>query len=91
METDAQRLFMLETAGVDVKANGYTYKGIHDSPYTNPLMTEGRDHSVILRSTDVTECALAQGDTIKVDGTNYTARTQEPDGQGMTRVILEAV
>lgn len=58
------------------------YAGVGDIP------VESYSPAVTCRSADVAE--LEHGDSVTVDGSDYTIRSIQPDGTGITVLILEA-
>jgi hypothetical protein len=49
---------------------------------------EGKQASFICKTSDVS--SAAHGDTLVVSGTTYTVRGVQPDGTGVTTLILES-
>ena len=89
-ETPEVRHALLDAVGHDVVVGVYSYRGIFDEPSSEPYRTGGQMREVMMRTEDVTECGLADGVTIIIDGTSYTARRPRPDGTGMSIVPIEA-
>jgi hypothetical protein len=93
VETGLERLSMLNDFGVNVTVNGSTIKGIFDSPY-GPVEVGGevafsiQESSVLVRTSDIP--TVVQGTTMVVDGRSYVITDIQPDGTGMTTLMLEA-
>lgn len=93
VETNSDRLLMLNDFGVDVQFGGHTFKGIFDSPH-NPIDIGGevafsiQESSVFMRTSDTS--GIVQGSSILVDSRRYVVTDIQPDGTGMTNLVLEA-
>jgi len=48
----------------------------------------GRAPAAMVQSSEV--AGLVVGDTLTIEGVDYRVRTIEPDGQGVTRLVLHA-
>lgn len=91
IESDADRLGMLEDFGIAAVINGtINVTGIFDDKFkmVDELGQEIESAlpQLLCRSTDV--AAVTDGMTCVVNGTNYVVRTVEPDGTGFARLIL---
>jgi hypothetical protein len=62
-------------------------RGIFNNGYAEALSMAGSEPSFTAKSSDVS--GLVYGNVIAIGGTNYTVRVLEPDGTGMTRLVLE--
>ena len=73
-----------------------TFTGIFDAPHTaidiGEISVSDRRPTFLCRASDVPAGAKGgnAGDTLLVDGTTYRVIDLEPDGQGMTRIVLGA-
>ena len=64
--------------------------GIFDKPYSDALDIQGFSPSLTCASVDVADKALSRGARIDIPGEAvYRVATFEPDGTGVTRIILE--
>lgn len=68
---------------------GVVVAGVFDNAYADPLGFSGSTPSLLCASADVS--TAAQGTAVAVNGVNYTVAGIEPDGTGMTRLLLEKV
>jgi hypothetical protein len=57
--------------------------------YADPLGFSGSSPSLLAISTEMT--GLAQGSAVFFGGVNYTVTAIKPDGNGMTRLMLQEV
>lgn len=90
VESDADRLALLGDYSVSATINGVAVTGIFDDRFkmVDELSQEIESTlpQLICRSIDV--AGVTDGMSCIVNGVNYTVRTLEPDGTGMTRIIL---
>lgn len=91
VETATDREAMLADFGVDATVGRSTVRGILTSPYLEVLDTETpgtatRDHRFMARSGDV--AGIARGSTMEIEGTVYKVRSIQPDGTGITELVL---
>lgn len=92
VETASDRLFMLQDFGVSILYDGRTYTGIFDSDH-NPVATGGdldfsiQETRVLVRSSDFTN--LATGELLEINSTSYAVTEIQPDGTGMSTLMLE--
>ena len=63
-------------------------RGIFDNGTVQQLGMMTNDPSFIANGTDV--ASISAGNVITIGGNGYTVRTVEPDGTGITRLVLEA-
>lgn len=89
VESAADRLAMLEDFGITVTGPSGTFIGIFERTYVELLNITGHRPVVTARSTDLTVAGVSVGSTISADSTNYTVQVIEPDGSGITNLILE--
>tara|TARA_R110000823_G_scaffold314456_2_gene443676 strand:+ start:5707 stop:5997 length:291 start_codon:yes stop_codon:yes gene_type:complete len=93
VETLQERRTILSDFGVDVNLGTKTITGIFDSPHTS-LSVGGevpfsiQESYVVVQTVDVT--GVGQGSTLSISGANYVVTDVQPDGTGMTQLILEA-
>lgn len=96
IETEADRAIYLDIAdfGTTVtKADSSTFSAIWDyrfvlvQPNGLTVGTESREPRVSARTSDV--AGLTIGDSLTISGNAYVIRGVEPDGTGMTQLILE--
>jgi hypothetical protein len=62
-------------------------RGIFDNGYSEVLGVAGSEPSFTARTSDVS--GLSYGSVINIGGNNHTVRVVEPDGTGLTRLVLE--
>jgi hypothetical protein len=90
IESDADRLMLLEDWGEDATYGASTITGIFDDSYSDMVDIAGSVPVFTCRTSDVTAASVAVGGTLTVSAGSYTVRALEPDGTGMTRIVLEA-
>jgi len=103
VETDADRAVFLsadefgDSATYAISGGGSSlFTGIFDIPHIEVAMWDAsssdRRPTFLCRTSDVPVGAAGggAGDTLSVDGTTYKVVDLEPDGQGMTRIVLGA-
>ena len=81
--------FFSEADGFTVAAalnGGAELQVLFDNGYLDALDVASAAPSATCRTADVV--AAVQGDTLTVDGTDYTVRSVEPDGAGVTVLRL---
>jgi hypothetical protein len=78
---------MFSDFGVDATLNGTAVRGIFDDAYMDPLGMAGSQPALLCASADVS--AAAQGTAVVVNSVNYTVGSTQPDGTGMTRILLQ--
>lgn len=69
--------------------NGDTITGIFDSAYLDSLSVDSSSPVFLCASGDI--LGLGRGDEIEIDGIMYCVARLEPDGTGMTNIVLEAI
>ncbi len=81
----------ITTDNVTVTYAGGSFKAIFDRPYAamqpGDIDLESRQTVLIARTADV--ASLGKGTALTVQGDTYKLRHQEPDGTGLTRVLLK--
>ncbi len=73
--------------GVAVTVAGVSKVGIFDDAYIDPLGMAGSQPALLCASADVS--TAAQGTAVVVNSVNYTVGSIQPDGVGMTRLLLQ--
>lgn len=93
VETSQDRLKILSDFGVDVTVGTSTIKAIFDNPHQD--VTVGgevpfsiQECYITARSSDLS--SVGQGSTITIDSSSYVVTDIQPDGTGMSMVMLEA-
>lgn len=66
---------------------GVSVGGLFDDAYLDPLGMSGSQSSLLCASADVS--TAVQGTAVVVNGINYTVGSIQPDGSGMTRLLLQ--
>lgn len=91
LETSDDRVAMLAALGETFLWQGVEFPAVFETPYELTLGMDGA-HPVLTTDPDLAD-GIAVGDTVtRVDETtDYTVRSIEPDGFGMTRMSLERV
>jgi len=96
VESAADRLEFLDVDEFGVTATydgASTIQGIFDKDYIELLQGEvgiaSTGPQMLCRSSDVS--GVVQGKAVVVGGVSYTVKGIEPDGTGMTLLLLEAV
>lgn len=90
-ETDADRLAMIKAlGGLDCKIRGGCFWGIFDNASADALtLVESTDPVITCRSSDVTHLSMVKDDTIDICGDLWRIKKFEPDGTGITRILLK--
>jgi hypothetical protein len=87
LETDRDRLAYLTAFGEQVTINGQPVWAVADNAYVNVLdLAAGTRPQLIARSSDV--AAVVTGAGVVMQGTAYSVAEIQPDGTGMTTLIL---
>ena len=91
VETAADRTAMLADYGTTVtKADTSTFTGIFDNDFlavdVDESEVESSEPTLLARTADVSN--LAHGDTLTISAVSYTVRGIQPDGTGMTQIML---
>ncbi len=79
--------FLADFGTTATLAGGSTVTGIFDASAIDVLGAAGIGPMFTAKTSQVG--ALAYGDTLTLSGTGYAVRQNDPDGTGMTRLILE--
>lgn len=66
---------------------GVAMNGIFDDAYIDPLGIAGSQPSLLCKSADVS--GAAQGAAVVVNAVSYTVGSIQPDGTGITRLLLQ--
>ena len=91
VETAADRTALLADYGSTVtKADASTFVAIFDNDFLavdlDESEVESTEPTLLARTADVS--GLAHGDLLTISSTNYTVRGIQPDGTGMTQIML---
>lgn len=75
---------------VSATVGAATVLGVFDKPHLSALggAVGTTDPSFTLKSSDVSANSIARGTTLTISGTAYSVREIEPDGTGMTTLLL---
>jgi hypothetical protein len=87
VENSADRLAMLSDFGQTVSIDGSDVTAIYDEDYVESLDIAGTRPLLYCRTSDVE--SAGHGDSVEVDGIDYTVAKVQPDGTGLTVLILE--
>lgn len=71
-----------------IQKNGETFNGIFDNEYVSPGDISGSEPVIVCKTEDVEN--LQRNDVLERGSDLYTFILQEPDGTGVSRVILES-
>ena len=69
--------------------NGVSAEGIFDNGYNASFGMDGTQPSLLVKSSDAS--GAVRGTAVVVNSVSYTVQGIEPDGTGMTKLILEKV
>lgn len=87
---DLEALFSADEFAVVATVAGAAVNGIFDAAYQpsefGDVTLQGSEATLQVRASDVS--SVAYGAAVVVDGVNYTLRRNEPDGTGVTTLIL---
>lgn len=89
MITESLASFFTDFAATSATLGGTAVSGIFDNGYAEAFGMDGSAPSLTLKSSAA--AAAAHGTAVVVDGVNYTVQGIEPDGTGVTKLILEKV
>lgn len=91
LETRLNTAVMARLANASVVLSGNTMTGIFTTPYSDanvgPYGMASSAPAVTVPSSAITSDPV--GSAITVNGTSYQVAATEPDGSGLTRLILE--
>ncbi|MDQ1345051.1 MAG: hypothetical protein QG586_581 [Pseudomonadota bacterium] len=90
IETERDRLSMLRVLGETVRVGAVDLWAIFDHDYVLAGEVEQRVPTLTIRTSDAEAHCKAKGASVTVAGRVYRIRRHEPDGTGMSRLILEA-
>lgn len=90
VETDADRLAFFDTDefGVSATVGGNSLDGIFDNEYISALDMTGTQPVFLCRSSDAALYSITRGSVLVINGTSYTVQNSEPDGTGITKLVL---
>lgn len=71
--------------GVSVDVAGVQHVGLIDDAYAEQIGIGGSQPVLIVQ----TAAGIAHGAALTVQGVDYTVRAVQPDGAGLTRLLLE--
>lgn len=90
--TDLANFFDTDEHGTAATYSGSTVNGIFDNEFFEAdggtVGVESAQPLFTCQTDDVS--GIAHGDSITISGTAYTVRGVQPDGTGVTQLILEA-
>jgi hypothetical protein len=93
MDTDADLLELINgLGGVRVLASNGEFQGIFDRQYLSDgvgLEVEARTPALTCRSSDVDRLRLRKGAALTVPDGAFKVRRHEPDGTGISILVLE--
>lgn len=76
----------------DVSGVSGTFSGILDADYVGvgEVAVDSTAYRLTARTADVTAAGVTYGSTVTIEGADYTVRSMQPDGHGVTVMVLEA-
>jgi hypothetical protein len=86
LETDADRLAMLQAVGEQVTLAGASVWALWSSPYAETLGVSTRAPAVLVREIDA--AGVSQSSQLVRAGITYRVAAVEPDGTGMVTLQL---
>jgi len=92
VETSLERTTLLSDFGVDIDIGTKVIKGIFDSPH-NPLTVGAemqfsvQETFILVQTSDVS--GVGYGSTLTIDSKSYVVTDVQPDGTGMSTLMLE--
>ena len=90
MDTEHDRLSLIfALGGVYVLAGDGQFIAAFDREYAESIDIEGRVPLLHCRSSDVERLSLKKGVLVTVGDESFRVKRHEPDGTGMSRLILE--
>ncbi len=87
IETDADRLAMLQALGEPMTLDGVTVQAMWSAPYADSLGVASRVPGVLLRASDC--AAVTQSSVLVRAGVTYRVASVEPDGAGYVTLQLQ--
>jgi hypothetical protein len=87
LEDDYNEFFNTDEMAVSALIDGLPVDGIFDRPYIDTQEVSGYQPSLTCRSTDIDN--VLEDDPVMIDGVSYRVSGVEPDGTGITKLILE--
>ncbi|MBX9736529.1 MAG: hypothetical protein K2X32_06345 [Phycisphaerales bacterium] len=89
VEQDIASMLSVSEFGVDVTIAGLPVTAIFDAAYVDPLGVASVRPVLTCATTDV--ASVVRGAAVVIGSVNYVVRGIEPDGTGVTLLILERV
>jgi len=89
MDSQTDRLAMLQALGDLWHHGGIDFYGVFEMPYELMLGMDGYRPTLTVEAAKSDEIALSDTITRQNDNAIYTVRAREPDGTGMVRLVLE--
>ena len=91
IESDADRQAFMETFGVPVVISGETITGIFDNIYYEDLDVDTSQPMVMIITADAPNVDYDQSVIVSSASFSGTVTSVQPDGQGMTTLILKSL
>lgn len=89
IEARINNAVLAHLANVTATVGGVSVSAIFDNGYNAVMGIDGSTPVITAKSSDVS--SAVRGTAVVVDGVSYTVQGIEPDGLGITRLILELV
>lgn len=87
LESDADRLALLQAVGEPIVLDGASVWSVFGNAYIESLDVSGSQPVATCRTSDVT--AVTRASTVVHAGITYRVAVIQPDGTGMTQLVLE--
>lgn len=91
VESAADRAALLADFGVSAVSGASSLTVLYFAPYADAGEMAGYKPSALARTADVSSAGISFGSEIMIDGAEFAVRGLEPDGLGMTTLVLEAL
>jgi hypothetical protein len=92
-EDDLDDFFDTDEFAIDIVYNGKTLNAIFDDEFAaieaGYSSIDSSDPQIMLKSSDVEDNNMADGDTISISGESFLIHSKQPDGTGVTTLILK--
>jgi len=89
LTTDLDTFFNTDEFAVNATINSETVNGVFDNEYIEDIEVSGTSPVFTCKTSDVND--VSQDDPVTIDGTGYHVVSIEPDGTGITKLVLEEI
>ena len=87
VESEDDRMALLEDFGIIVEIAGKEITAVMDNGFEDALGTWVTVPVLTVRTSDVTDAS--RGDSLTIDNIAYTVAEIQPDGQGISNLVLQ--